>query len=213
MAPLLTSCLQALRPCLSPRELPASAEQQLPRQPRRHAAWSALALCASALWLTVTTCRATESVVQSIEQQFRRGESRQALVKLDQALAAQPADAELRFLKAVILADAGQLAEAEALLTQLTQEFPDLPEPFNNLAVLQAGKGQLESALALLQTALQLDPGYSRAHQNRGDLLVRLALRAYQAAATGVRGDTELENKLRLTRELTASRANAQAPN
>ena len=125
----------------------------------------------------------------------------------------QPADADLRFLKAVILAETGQLTEAEALLTQLTQEFPNLPEPFNNLAVLQAGKGQLEPARALLQTALQLDPGYRRAHQNMGDVLVRLALRAYQAAATGARSDTELDKKLRLTRELTASRAKVQAPN
>lgn len=213
MAPLLPSRLPVLRPCLCPCELPASAEHRLPLRQGRRAAWTALLLCASALWLTATTCRASESVAQAIEQQFRRGESRQALAKLDQALTVQPADADLRFLKAVILAETGQLTEAEALLTQLTQEFPNLPEPFNNLAVLQAGKGQLEPARALLQTALQLDPGYRRAHQNMGDVLVRLALRAYQAAATGARSDTELDKKLRLTRELTASRAKVQAPN
>jgi Flp pilus assembly protein TadD len=80
-----------------------------------------------------------------------------------------------------------------------------LPEPYNNLAVLQAAAGQVDSARALLETALRLDPGYRTAHQNLGDVYVRLAQRAYEAAA-GPRPEPGLQNKLRLARELAALR-------
>ena len=142
---------------------------------------------------------------REIEQQFRRGETAPALERLDVALAQHPGDAGLRFLKAVMLAEYGRADEASALLAALTQEFPDLPEPYNNLAVLQAAAGQLEPARALLESALRLDPGYRTAQQNLGDVLVRLAQRAYEAAA-GPRSDASLQNKLRLARELAAAR-------
>lgn len=142
---------------------------------------------------------------REIEQQFRRGETAPALQRLDAALAQHPVDAGLRFLKAVMLAEYGRTDEASALLEALTQEFPDLPEPYNNLAVLQAAAGRLEPARALLESALRLDPGYRTAHQNLGDVLVRLAQRAYESA-TGPRGDPGLQNKLRLARELAAAR-------
>ena len=142
---------------------------------------------------------------REIELQFRRGETAPALQRLESTLAQHPGDAALRFLKAVMLAEYGRSAEAAALLERLTQEFPDLPEPYNNLAVLQAAAGRLEPARALLESALRLDPGYRTAHQNLGDVLVRLAQRAYEAA-TGPRSDASLQNKLRLARELAAAR-------
>ena len=142
---------------------------------------------------------------REIEQQFRRGETAPALQRLDAALAQHPVDAGLRFLKAVMLAEYGRINEASALLEALTQEFPDLPEPYNNLAVLQAAAGRLEPARALLESALRLDPGYRTALQNLGDVLVRLAQRAYEAAS-GPRSEPGLQNKLRLARELAAAR-------
>ena len=142
---------------------------------------------------------------REIEQQFRRGEVAQARQRLDQALIAHPADAGLRFLDGVMLSETGHSADAAALFTRLTQEFPDLPEPYNNLAVLQAAAGQVDSARALLETALRLDPDYRTAHENLGDVYVRLAQRAYEAAA-GPRPETGLLTKLRLARELAASR-------
>jgi len=138
-----------------------------------------------------------------IERQYRAGEQRQALQRLDQALAQRPGDAPLRFLQAVLLAETGQTAPAERLLERMTEEFPDLPEPYNNLAVLQAAGGQLDRARSLLETALRLDPAYRTAHENLGDVFVRLAQRAYEAA-TGPRSGPALQAKLRLARELSA---------
>ena len=163
-----------------------------------------------------TVCWAVDSTQQlrEIEQQFRRGETAPALQRLDQALQQQPSDASLRFLKAVLLAEAQQGAAATLLLEQLTQDFPELPEPYNNLAVLQASAGRLDQARSLLDTALRLDPGYRTAHENLGDVYVRLAQRAYLAAGAaaagaataGPRAEPALQNKLRLARELSAAR-------
>ena len=145
------------------------------------------------------------AVMRDIEQQFRRGEVAPALQRLEQALQARPADAGLRFLKAVILAAAGRQAEAAGLLERLTEDYPELPEPYNNLAVLSAGEGKLARARNLLETALRLDPQYRTAHENLGDVYVRLAQRAYEAAA-GPRSDSALLTKLRLSRDLAIGR-------
>ena len=165
------------------------------------------AVLAALLAYAGATCWGAETTPQlrEIEQQFRRGEAAAALQRLDQALLQQPADAGLRFLKAVLLAEAQQSTAATVLLEQLTQDFPELPEPYNNLAVLQASAGRLDQARNLLDTALRLDPSYRTAHENLGDVYVRLAQRAYLAAA-GPRAEPALQNKLRLARELSAAR-------
>ena len=142
---------------------------------------------------------------REIEQQFRRGETALAWQRLDQALAAPPGDTRLRFLKGVMLSETGRAAEASTLFERLTQEFPDLPEPYNNLAVLLAAAGNLDGARAQLEAALRLDPSYRTAHENLGDVFLRLALRAFESAA-GPRSEAALLNKLRLARELAALR-------
>lgn len=146
-----------------------------------------------------------DNITRSIEQQFQRGETVVAQQRLAQALARQPDDVGLRFLQAVMLTGSGSTAEASRLFEQLTQEYPDLPEPYNNLAVLQAAVGRIDAARGLLETALRLDPGYRTAHENLGDVFVRLAQRAYQAAV-GPKADAGLQEKLRLARELASLR-------
>jgi Flp pilus assembly protein TadD len=146
------------------------------------------------------------ATAREIEAQFRRGEPRAALLRLDQALAARPGDAGLRFLHGVLLAESDRPAEAAAVFERMSEDFPDLPEPYNNLAVIEAAKGQLDRARSLLETALRLDPSYRTAHQNLGDVFVRLAQRAYEAAANSPNAEPALKSKLRLVRELAANR-------
>ena len=146
------------------------------------------------------------ATAREIEVLFRRGEPRAALLRLDQALAARPGDAGLRFLQGVLLAESDRPAEAAAVFERMNEDFPDLPEPYNNLAVIEAAKGQLDRARSLLETALRLDPTYRTAHQNLGDVFVRLAQRAYEAAANSPSAEPALKSKLRLVRELAASR-------
>jgi len=169
--------------------------------------WAVLAGLLTACMVMVAPPAAANTPVTAaeIERQHRSGEPRLALQRLEQGLAQRPGDAPLRFLQAVLAAEAGQTAQATRLLERMTEEFPDLPEPYNNLAVLQAASGQFERARSLLETALRLDPAYRTAHENLGDVFVRLAQRAYEAAS-GPRSEPALQTKLRLARELAALR-------
>jgi Flp pilus assembly protein TadD len=147
---------------------------------------------------------------RDIEKLFRGGETQLAMQRADKAIADKPRDASMRFLRAVMLTELQRTNEAIDALNRLIEDFPDLPEPYNNLAVLQAGQGRIDSARELLETALRHDPSYTVAHENLGDVFVRLALRAFERATSGGRTDEGLQRKLRLARELAASRPAAK---
>jgi Flp pilus assembly protein TadD len=106
----------------------------------------------------------------------------QALVVADDWLQNQPRDPQMRLLKGVIQSQTQQTQAALDTLTAITQEFPELPEPYNNLAVLHAQAGELQEARVALEMALRINPAYSTAHRNLGDVYVQLALQAYQQA-------------------------------
>ena len=71
----------------------------------------------------------------------------------------------------------------------MTMRFPELPEPWNNLAAIYASRDDLDQARRALETSIMIYPDYAIAHANLGDIQLKLALRAYQrAAALGVAG-------------------------
>ena len=111
-----------------------------------------------------------------IDKLYRAGDVQQALRKADEAIAAQPRAAQVRFLKGVMLADLKRNAQAIEVFAALTQDFPELPDPYNNLAVLYAAEGQLQNALVALQTALRNDPAHRAARENLGDVYLALAI-------------------------------------
>lgn len=143
-------------------------------------------------------------IAREIDRIFRAGDRPLAFQRVDQALAAQPDNARLRFLRGVMLSESQREPEAITMFERLTQDYPDLPEPYNNLAVLQAARGQLDQARELLESALRNDPAYHAARENLGDVFVRLALRAYEQASSGNRPEASLQRKLKLARELAA---------
>jgi tetratricopeptide (TPR) repeat protein len=100
-----------------------------------------------------------------IERLYRAGDLQQALRRADAAIAEQPRAAQVRFLKGVMLADLQLDSQAIEVFTALTQDFPELPDPYNNLAVLYAADGQLHRALVALQTALRNDPNHRAARE------------------------------------------------
>src|SRR6185503_17186842 len=67
---------------------------------------------------------------------LKAGQRDQALEKVNRALAAKPKDPQARFLKGLILTEQGKQPEAIDIFTKLTQDYPNLPEPYNNLAVI-----------------------------------------------------------------------------
>jgi outer membrane biosynthesis protein TonB len=113
---------------------------------------------------------------------LRNKQYTEALTKTDALLAKHPRDAQMRFYKGLILAEQNKSAEAIAIFTKLTEDFPDLPEPYNNLAVLYAANGQYEKAGAALDMAIHTNPTYATALANLGDVYARLASQAYEKA-------------------------------
>jgi Flp pilus assembly protein TadD len=130
------------------------------------------------------------------------GQATQALVVVDKALQTKPKDAELRFMRGVLLSDLGRNGDALVIYEQLSQEFPELPDPLNNLAVLHAANGELDRARALLETALRNEPRHRAARENLGDVYVRLALRQWQSLSAEAQPEPALVRKLALAREL-----------
>lgn len=160
------------------------------------------ALLATLVGLGATLPAAAATAQQEVEGLLQRGEPARALQRADEALAAEPSHAGLRFLRGVLLAGQGRSAEAAEAYERMTLDFPELPEPFNNLAVLRAAEGRLDQARLLLESALRLDPAYRTAHENLGDVLLRLAERAYAAALGPGRSEPALQRKLRLVRDI-----------
>jgi tetratricopeptide (TPR) repeat protein len=95
---------------------------------------------------------------------------------------------QFRFMNSQILAGQGQVAKAVQELRALIQEFPELPEPYNNLGVLLAAQGQYDEALSALMSAIQARPHYKIALQNLGDLYTAMAQQAYAQAKNAKEG-------------------------
>lgn len=92
------------------------------------------------------------------------------------------ADAQARLAKGVLLAEQNKPDEAIAVFSKLTEDYKDLPEPYNNLAALYASQGQYEKARVALEKALRTNPSYQAAYQNLGDIYGKLASQAYDKA-------------------------------
>ena len=75
------------------------------------------------------------------------------------------------------------LEGAKKTLIEITQQFPELPEPYNNLAAIAANQGKWIEARDYLELALKLRPTYSTAAANLGEVYVRLGAKAYEDAA------------------------------
>ncbi|MFD0666330.1 tetratricopeptide repeat protein [Ramlibacter sp. MAHUQ-53] len=137
---------------------------------------------AAALVLAVAAGSALADDYADVARLLRAGQSAEALARADRYLAASPRDPQMRFLKGVALGDAGRSAEALEVLTRLVEEYPELPEPHNNLAVLHAARGDLDKARSALEAALRVNPSYATAHENLGDVYLGLAARAWERA-------------------------------
>lgn len=137
----------------------------------------------------------------------------EALTKADQYLAGKPRDPQMRFLKGVVQSEMGKISEATTTFTRLTEDFPELPEPYNNLAVIYATTGQFDKARSALEMALRTNPSYSAAHENLGDIYAKLASQSYAKALQLDTSNTAAPTKLTLLRELfTASAGTKPVP-
>ena len=143
---------------------------------------------------------------------IQEGQYALARVKIDAALAADAKNPQARFLRGVVQADQDEPDEALATFQALTEDFPELPEPYNNLAVIWAQRGQYEKARTALESAIASHPDYAIAHENLGDIYSRLAGAEYDRAATLDKTNKSAQAKLVLVRQLYAAAPSGNAP-
>ena len=175
----------------------------------RHACL-ALVLLMSTMGLASPAPAATKAELDAVRTQVRQGALSQALVEVDRLLKRLPDDPQLRFLKGVVLAESDQVDEAIRVFSSITQDFPDLPEPHNNLAVLYASKGDYENARDALLVAINTHPSYATAHENLGDIYAKMARLAYDRALSLNTANRTAQAKLNLLRELFSVRGAAE---
>ena len=135
-----------------------------------------------------------------------------ALDKVEVFLKAMPRDPQGRFLKGLVLTEQKRIPEAIQVFTGLTEDFPELPEPYNNLAVLYASQGNYDKAKSALELAIHTHPSYATAHENLGDIYAQLASRAYDRALQLDKSNTTAQLKLAMVKDLFGPKTAATAP-
>jgi tetratricopeptide (TPR) repeat protein len=140
--------------------------------------------------------------LQEATRLLRQGQSAQALDKVNQFLSAKPRDAQGRFLRGLILVEQNKASEAISVFTKLTEDYPELPEPYNNLAVLYASQGQYDKAKTALEMSIRTHPSYATAYENLGDVYAKLATQAYDKALQLDSNNPTAQSKLSLIRDL-----------
>ncbi len=123
------------------------------------------------------------AVPSDIEKLVKARQFPEAIKLIDTRLKSSPKNVQLRFLKARLQIEMRDLEQAKKTLIQITQQFPELPEPYNNLAAIAASQDKWIEARDYLELALKLRPSYAIASANLGELYVRLGAQAYEDAA------------------------------
>ncbi|HTN50333.1 MAG TPA: tetratricopeptide repeat protein [Burkholderiaceae bacterium] len=151
---------------------------------------------------TLSADRELPTELQQVQQLINSGRLPQALARADAQIARNPRDAQMRFVRGVILTEMKQKDQAREVFRQLTEDFPELPEPYNNLAVIYASEGRLDNARAALEQALLAAPNYATAYENLGDIYLQLAADAYERATKLSPANRQAGTKLTLSRDL-----------
>lgn len=125
----------------------------------------------------------------------------EATAKLDRLIRERPREPQARFMKGLVLTDEGRTDDAIETFRALLADYPELPEPRNNLAVLYAKKGEYALARDELERAVQAAPDYAVAHENLGDVYARLAEVEYEKTLAFDKRNKTAAAKLKLIRE------------
>lgn len=161
--------------------------------------------CTVAAQTTAAEKSANANDAMAIGKLIEAGQTAQALQRIDAALIERPRDAQLRFLRGVTLTHEHRTDEAISVFIQLSEEFPELAEPYNNVAVLYASKSEFGKARSALEMAVRAAPDYTVAHENLGDVYLAIAAESYARAAKLDPTNALLARKLKQSRELSQS--------
>ncbi len=165
-----------------------------------------------ALGLAVASLTALPAFADSYSeasQLLKSGQHAEALKQINRHLSAKPKDAQGRFLRGIILTGMNRQKEAIEVFQKLTQDYPDLPEPYNNLAVIYAQQKQYDKAKQALEMAIRTHPAYATAHENLGDIYSRLASQAYGKALQIDSSNASAQTKLAMINDLVGGERSA----
>ena len=143
---------------------------------------------------------------------YQQGKYDLALAKVNAVLVLQPKDAQGRFLKGLIYTEQKRSADAIQIFTGLTEDYPELPEPYNNLAVLYASQGSYDKARAALELAIHTHPSYATAYENLGDIYAQLARRSYDKVLQLDKTNVSAQSKLAMVKDLFNPPTKSLAP-
>jgi len=149
--------------------------------------------------ILITSVEAGNEQIQRLIQQ---GDFEKALVMVEERLSKNPNEIQVLFLKGLTLASMDRLKEAESVFIDLTEDHPELPEPFNNLAVIYASSGEYDKAKEALISAINTHPSYAIAHENLGDIYAKMASQAYNQALKLDSDNKETRKKLAMINDL-----------
>jgi tetratricopeptide (TPR) repeat protein len=133
---------------------------------------------------------------------YEQGNLDKALEQANAYLALKPKDPQMRFQKGLILTEQEKIPDAIKVFSSLSEDYPNLPEPYNNLAVLYASQGLYEKAREALEAAIRTHPSYSIAHENLGDIYAKLASQAYGKALQLDQSNAAAQTKLAMIKDL-----------
>jgi tetratricopeptide (TPR) repeat protein len=134
--------------------------------------------------------------------EYRAGRTGEALALAERALQSDPRNPQLRFLRGVVLTEQRRLDLAIEAFGSLIADYPELPEPYNNLAVIHADRSDWDAARQALEQSIRAVPTYALAHENLGDIHIQLAARSYEQAGRLDPRNESARGKLALAREL-----------
>ena len=159
----------------------------------------------AAAWLAIAATAALAAPADDLkdaQKLYGQGKLQPALDKVEVFLKTSPKDPQGRFLKGLVLTEQKRTDDAIKVFQGLTEDYPELPEPYNNLAVLYASQGNYEKARAALELAIHTHPTYATAHENLGDIYAELASRAYDRALQLDKNNTTAQVKLAMVKDL-----------
>ncbi|MEX2353867.1 MAG: tetratricopeptide repeat protein, partial [Gammaproteobacteria bacterium] len=99
--------------------------------------------------------------IEQIQQLIADGDFNDALRVADAELAKDQDNVSYRFLKGLILTRQDRLEQARDIFLDITRTNPELPEPYNNLAVIYAALGDFDQARTALEEAINTHPSYA----------------------------------------------------
>ncbi len=174
-----------------------------------HPLWRVTALLMVLAAMLFLGAAAQADELSEVQRLHLSGQTAEAMKRADAFLAAKPKDPQMRFVKGVMLADTRHNEEAVAIFQKLTEDYPDLAEPYNNLAALYASTGEYDKARSALEQALRTNPVFAAAHENLGDVYAMLASQSYSQALKLDPANVTVPPKLALVREMFAGKTRA----